>query len=94
MQAKYARIINFLYGPFFRVIGFFYRIYTSNRARLAQLLANQGVARFLRLLTVLFFVAWILVWLFAPDEARNRLSDEVRQTIGGFNSDSDQTEKP
>ena len=86
MQPKYTRIINFLYGPFFKVIGFFYRIYTANRARLERLKAHQGVAKTLRILTVLLVVGWILVWMFASDESRSRLTDEVKQTIGGFNS--------
>lgn len=86
MQKKYARIIDFLYGPWFRLIGFFYRNYSANRERLARFKANQGVARVLRLLTVLFFIAWILVWFFASEADRSRLTDEVKQTIGGFGS--------
>jgi len=90
MQNKYARIINFLYGPWFWIIGVFYRTYSANRARLARFQASQGVARLLRVLTVLFFIAWILIWFFASDADRSRLSDEVRQTIGGFNSGAKQ----
>ena len=86
MQQKYAKWIDFLYGPFFRVIGFFYRIYSANRARVARIRANQKVAAFLKLVTVLIFIAWILVWLFASEESRNRLTEEVRQTIGDFRS--------
>lgn len=86
MQNRYARIVNFLYGPWFWIIGIFYRSYTANRARLERFKANQGVARLLRVLTVMFFVAWILIWFFASDAERSRLSDEVRQTIGGFDS--------
>ena len=94
MQSKYARIINFLYGPWFWIIGVFYRTYSANRARLARFKANQGVAWLLRMLTVVFFVAWILIWFFASDEDRSRLSDEVRQTIGGFNAPTGQPESP
>jgi hypothetical protein len=86
VQQKYAKWIDFLYGPFFRVIGFFYRIYSANRARFARIRANQKVSAFFRLVTVLIFVAWILIWLFASEESRNRLTEEVRQTIGDFRS--------
>lgn len=94
MQNKYSRIVNFLYGPWFWLIGLFYRTYSANRARLQRFKANQGVARLLRVLTVLFFVAWILVWFFASDADRSRLSDEVRQTIGGFNTGTRQAPAP
>ena len=92
MQSKYARIINFLYGPWFWIIGVFYRTYSANRARLARFMANQGVARLLRVLTVIFFGAWILVWFFASDADRTRLTDDVRQTIGGFTAGARQPE--
>ena len=74
--------IDFLYGPFFRVIGFFYRTYSANRARFARLRENARVAAILRALTVLVLLGWILVWLLAPDEIGDRLTDEVKQTLG------------
>jgi hypothetical protein len=92
MREKYARIINFLYGPWFWIIGLFYRTYSANRARLERFKANQGVASLLRALTVIFFVAWILVWYLASDADRSRLTDEVRQTIGGFEPGASQPE--
>ena len=90
MQKTYAKWIEFLYGPFFKVIGFFYRIYKANRARVETLKANQKVSAFLKLITVLILVGWILTWYFASEESRNRLGDEVKQTIGGFDSKSGQ----
>lgn len=92
MQTKYARIVDFLFGPLFKVIGFFYRSYAANRARLARLKSHRGVAKTLRILTVMVFVGWLLIWIFAADEDRTRLTDEVRQTIDGFDSDADQAE--
>ena len=88
MQKKlpktFSEWIEFLYGPFFRVIGFFYRTYTANRARFAQLTAGQKVASFIRAMTVLILVAWLLIFAFASDESRNRLTDEFKQSIEGF----------
>lgn len=88
MSKPYNRWIEFLYGPFFRIIGFFYRVYTANRARVERLKANAKVAGFLKLLAFMVLFGWFLIWYFASDEHRNRLTDEVRQTIGGFNSGS------
>ena len=90
VQKSYAKWIEFLYGPFFKVIGFFYRVYTANRARVETLKANQKVSALLKLVTVLILAGWILIWLFASEESRNRLVDEVKQTVGGFDSNSDQ----
>ena len=90
MQKSYAKWIDFLYGPFFRVIGFFYRTYTANRARVAALKANQKVSALLKILAVLVLVGWILSWFFASDESRQRLTDEVKQSIGIFEGKSAQ----
>ena len=82
MRKSFAKWIDFLYGPFFRVIGFFYRSYTANRARIAALKANPKVAAFLKVITVLVLVGWILTWFFASEESRTRLADDVKQSIG------------
>jgi hypothetical protein len=84
VRKSLAEWIDFLYGPIFRVIGFFYRSFTANRARFAALKANPSIAGFLKVLTVAILLAWILIWLFASEESRTRLTDEVRQSIGGF----------
>ena len=84
MRKSYAKWIEFLYGPFFRVIGFFYRAYTANRARVAAFKANAKVSAFLKAVTVLVLVGWIMIWFFASEESRTRLVDEVKQSIGGF----------
>jgi len=82
VRKSFAKWIDFLYGPFFRVIGFFYRSYTANRARIAALKANPKVAAFLKVITVLVLVGWILTWFFASEESRTRLADDVKQSIG------------
>jgi hypothetical protein len=82
MQTKFSRLVNFLYGPYFKVAGFFYRIFAANRARVERLKANQSFAAILQGLTVLVLVVWILIWMFASEEDRTRLVDEVRQSIG------------
>ena len=74
--------IDFLYGPIFRVIGFFYRIYSANRARVDRLRENARVAGLLRALAVIVLIGWILVWYLAPDERRHRLTEEIKQTLG------------
>lgn len=84
MQKSYPKWIEFLYGPYFKVIGFFYRTYTANRARMEKFKTQEKVAALLKLLTVAVLVGWILTWFFASDESRNRLTDEVKQSIGEF----------
>lgn len=82
MGKSFTQWIDFLYGPIFRVIGFFYRVYTANRARFERIKQGAGVATLLRALAVLILVGWILVWYFAPEDRRGRLTDEIRKTIG------------
>ena len=88
MGKSFSQWVDFLYGPIFRVIGFFYRTYTANRARVARIRENAGVAVVLRVLAVLLLVGWILVWYFAPDESRDRLADEIRQIFGEYGESS------
>lgn len=85
MDPKYDKVIDFLFGPLLRVIRFFYRSYSANRARLARLKAREGIARLMQFLAVAVFVAWIAIWLFASEEDRTRLTEEVRQTLGNYN---------
>lgn len=82
VQTKFSRIVQFLYGPYFKVVGFFYRIYSANRAHVERLKANQTFAALLRGLTLLVLVGWILIWVFAADDSGIGLLDEVRQSIG------------
>ncbi len=90
MQEPYSRWIAFLYAPFFKVIGFFYRAYTTNRARVTRLKANQKVSAFIRFMAIAILTVWILIWYFASDESRTRLVDDVKQSIGIFDAPSDQ----
>jgi hypothetical protein len=80
---SFSQWIDFLYGPIFRVIGFFYRVYSANRARFERIRQSAGISKLLRALAVLVLIGWILVWYFAPDHSRDRLSDEIRKTFGG-----------
>jgi hypothetical protein len=84
MQEKHRKWIDYLYGPYFKVAGFFYRIFSANRARVERLKSSERVAAVLRFLSVAVVVVWILIWLFASDDSRNRLTEEMKQTIGGF----------
>ena len=86
VQKSYPKWVQFLYGPFFSVIGFFYRTYTANRARVARFMASKKVAGFLRLMAMLILVAWIAIWAFASEESRTRLVDDIKNSIGGIDS--------
>jgi hypothetical protein len=87
---SYPRWIEFLYGPFFKVIGFFYRTYTANRARLEKLKSNKRISAFIKFMTIAVLLGWILIWSFASEESRTRLVDDVKQSIGYADSPSDQ----
>ncbi len=80
------RWAQILYGPFFKVIGLFYRTYKSNRDRIEKLSSREGVSNFIKFSAVLILFGWILVWLLAPEGSNERLSEEVKETIGGLNS--------
>ena len=82
MPRTFKEWIEFLYGPIFRVIGFFYRIYVANRARVDRLRENDRVAGLLRALTIIVLVGWLLVWALAPEDNRHRLTEEIKQTLG------------
>ena len=82
MQTKFSRVINLLYGPYFKVVGFFYRIFATNRARIERLKTNQTFSAILKGFTLLVLVGWILIWLFASDHDLTRLVEEVRESIG------------
>jgi hypothetical protein len=34
--------------------------------------------------------AWILIWIFASEESRSRLTEEVKHSIGGLSSQTDE----
>jgi hypothetical protein len=84
VRKSFSEWIEFLYGPIFRVIGFFYRTYTANRARFARVTESAGVSLILKAMAVLLLVGWLLVWYFATDEDRTRLTDEVQRSLQGF----------
>ena len=89
MVKPYQKWIEFLYGPIFKVIGFFYRAYTTNRGWVDDLLSREKVASFLRNAAVIILLGWILIWYLAPEGSSDRLTEEVKETIGGLKSSSE-----
>ena len=85
----YHQWIQFLYGPIFKVIGFFYRAYTTNRGRVENLKSREKIASFIRNAAVIILLAWILIWYLAPEGSSDRLAEEVKQTIGDLKSTSE-----
>ena len=78
-----------MYGPIFKVIGFFYRTYSANRQRISDIKSKRNVAAAIQILAIIFLIGWILIWIFAPEESRNRLTEEIEKSIGGFGSTFD-----
>lgn len=90
MPKPYPRWIEFLYAPFFKVIGFFYRTYTANRMRLEKLKANAKISAFIKFMTFAVLLGWILIWTFASEDSRTSLVNDVKQSIGFADSPSGQ----
>jgi hypothetical protein len=84
MKKRYQQWIQFLYGPFFIVIGFFYRIYKSNRDGVEGLKSGDKISFILRHATLVILAIWLLVWYLAPGGSSDRLADGVKQTIDGI----------
>jgi hypothetical protein len=80
--------VRILFGPSLAVIGFFYRSYQSNRARLSHFMAQPRVASVFKVLVVVTFLAWIGIWMLANDESRNRLTDAVDRLWSEIRSDT------
>jgi hypothetical protein len=78
--------IQILYGPIFKVIGFFYRAYTTNRGWVDDLKSREKVASFIRNAAVIILLGWILIWYLSPEGSSDRLTEEVKETIGGLKS--------
>jgi hypothetical protein len=89
MNKRYQRWIQFLYGPIFIVIGFFYRIYKSNRDWIEGLKSGDKISFFIRNATLIILAIWLLVWFFAPEGSGDRLVEEVKDTIGGSKTPSE-----
>ena len=80
MDKPLQKIFQFLYGPFFAVLDFFMRHYKANRERLAKLTSKKGVASFMQIIAVVLLIIWIIIFMFASDESRNRLTKEVQES--------------
>jgi hypothetical protein len=56
-------------------------LYQINRRFFAEQFAKKRVAALMKFLIVLTFGAWIVVWLFAGEEYRGRLTEAVRSYL-------------
>ena len=67
-QRNTGGIMNFLRAYFlvpFRVLGFFIRIFRTNRAWVARQLAGKHAANSVRGVIFITLLAWFLIWLLA-----------------------------
>lgn len=79
--------VRILFGPSLAVIGFFYRSYQSNRARLDRFMGQPQVASVFKVLVAVTFLAWIGIWMLATDESRDRLTDAVESLWSDIRSE-------
>ena len=78
--------MKFLYGPFIKVFKYIYQTYTTNRNRVENLKEGKTVSSLIRNGAVIILVVWVLIWIFASDESRDRLNREVKESLGSFSS--------
>lgn len=90
MAKRLQRWINFLFSPFLNFVGYIYRIFRTNRDRIEKLKAEKTISFFIRNGAIIVLLVWILIWFFASDESRVRLTQEVKESLSGL---SPQTEK-
>ena len=90
MQKSFEQWMDFLYGPIFKVIGFFYRIYTANRARAENIKANHMVSALIKFMTLSLLLGWILIWYLADNTNQSSLIEDVKQSIGWQDTRPDQ----
>lgn len=82
-MANIKHWIKILYGPWFKLFGFFYRTYKANRQRITALKQRRYVADVAKTAMVLTLVVWLVIWLFASEESRQQLTEAVK---AGFQS--------
>ena len=78
--------VRVLFGPALGLIGFFFRSYRANRDRVAALMARPWAGALFKNIVVVTVILWLLIWLFAPEESRNQLSEAVSEYLGGLGS--------
>jgi hypothetical protein len=86
LDKPWQKIFQFLYGPFFAVLDFFMRNYRANRQRLGSLLSNKKIASVLQMAAVVLLIIWIIIFAFAPEDSRERLTNAVKQGFGELKS--------
>lgn len=89
MKSRARKIFDFLYGPFFAVLDFFMRNYRANRDRLEALMSIKTVSSLLQYLAMLVLILWLLIYAFASEESRNRLTEEVKNSFSELKSFTD-----
>ena len=86
-----GEIFRFLYGPPLRFMAWIAETYTNNRNRVKSIKENPRVAELIRNAAVIILLLWVLIWVFAPDEYRERLTEEFKSQIEKYNADSQDT---
>ena len=89
MARPYQQWIQFLYGPIFKVIGFFYRTYKTNRDWIENIKSGEKASSFIKNAAIIILLGWILIWYFAPQGSGDSLTEAVKGTVGDLESLSD-----
>lgn len=86
MEKRLQKWMEFLYRPYLKVIRYIYQTYRANKARYKKLTEGKMASSLIQYGAVILLLVWILIWLFASDEDRSRLTQEVIEGLGEFSS--------
>jgi hypothetical protein len=87
-MSRIGDVLRFLYGPPLRTIAWIMETWVSNRERVKRFKENPRIAGLIRNAAIIILLLWALIWIFAPDEYRERLTEEFKAQIGKYNADS------
>ena len=84
MEIQRHKWVQILYWPYFKMAAFLYRIYKGNRSWVGRIKSKKSVAGFMQAAMLVTLMIWLLIWFFASEESRNRLTDEFKESVQGI----------
>ena len=79
MSIRDSSWFQFMFGPTIKLITFIMETYSANRERMKRFKENPKIASLIRNAAVIILLIWAIIWIFAPEESRNRLTDEFKE---------------
>jgi hypothetical protein len=83
MSKPSVSIRRFLFQPYEKLFTVFIRIYQANRQAVARLKSHRRLTGLLQVMMLLTLISWLLIWFFASEESRQRLTREFQESVQG-----------